>query len=152
MTTPTPDPADAPHVVKRVLSRLVIDPTSGCLNWTASTQSGGYGQTMVNRRNYYTHRLMYRWFVGPIPAGHQLDHLCRNRRCAAPAHLEPVSHRENALRSPLVTGLRAKCRKGHPLDASNLWVEASGTRRCLICYTATQKRARDRRQAAAVAA
>lgn len=79
---------------------------SGCWLWTGSCLPTGYGQVgcRVGGKTYVSsaHRVAYRFVVGPIPAGLQLDHLCRVRRCVNPAHLEPVTPRENVRRSPIV--------------------------------------------------
>ena len=87
---------------ERVLSHLVIDPDTGCLLWTGPCNHKGYGkivQTVGGQHLYLKpHRLMYEWFVGPIPDGLQIDHLCRVRHCAAPAHLEAVTCKENIRR------------------------------------------------------
>ena len=63
------------------------------------------------------HRLSYETFVGPIPDGKELDHVCGVRRCVNPSHLEPVTHHENVLRGKRL--LRGVCRKGHTIDEAN---------------------------------
>jgi hypothetical protein len=82
---------------ERLLSRLVIDP-SGCLLWTGARSRGGYGNIGTNTGIFAVHRVMYELFVGPIPDGLEIDHLCRVRHCAAPAHLEAVTRQVNTLR------------------------------------------------------
>jgi hypothetical protein len=88
---------------ERVLSRLIIDSESGCLLWTGRLDACGYG-TVGGRspdgiyRPQEVHRVAYQMLEGPIPDGMELDHLCRVRRCASPAHLEPVTRVENNLR------------------------------------------------------
>lgn len=72
----------------------------GCWPWTAST-ANGYGVLMVNKRREYAHRLSYARFNGPIPDGLDIDHICRNRTCINPDHLEPVTRGENVRRSPI---------------------------------------------------
>lgn len=78
--------------------------SSGCWEWPGN-QRGGYGriETKVagKRRRPAAHRVFYEEFVGPIPDGLSIDHLCRNRACVNPDHLEPVSMRENLLRKSL---------------------------------------------------
>jgi len=75
---------------------------NGCWEWTAYILPNGYGWfglvTGANQRNALAHRVAYEFVVGPVPTGLQLDHLCRNRRCVNPDHLEPVTRRENILR------------------------------------------------------
>jgi hypothetical protein len=87
-----PDPAE------RLLSKVEVA-DSGCWEWTAAKDPTGYGRFSVARSMDYAHRAAYKLLVGPIPAGLDLDHLCRNRGCVNPDHLEPVTRRENLLRS-----------------------------------------------------
>lgn len=75
---------------------------------------------------------MYEAFVGPIPDGLQLDHLCRNRGCINPGHLEPVTNRENARRG-LHGILLERCPHGHPYDDENTVVNSAGGRECRAC-------------------
>ncbi len=126
-------------VRERVLSRLIIDP-AGCLIWTGTT-STGYGNVHYNGAAVYVHRLMYEWFVGPIPAGKQIDHLCRTSRCAAPAHLEAVSQRVNILRGTSPTRPRMdQCQRGHDFDLLNTyWRPDRYGRQCRICNRESQR-------------
>lgn len=76
---------------------------NGCWLWTRA-KVNGYGVMWISTkptRHSLTHRLAYEHWVGPIPTGKEIDHLCRTRACANPAHLEPVSHLENVRRSPM---------------------------------------------------
>jgi hypothetical protein len=126
------------HVLReRILSRLIIDP-SGCLLWTGAKNDQGYGQ--INSRatgTIYVHRLMYEWFVRPIPAGLHIDHLCRMRSCGAPAHLEAVTCRENILRgeSPsAVASRQTHCINGHEFSPENTYLRTDGQgRQCREC-------------------
>ena len=86
-----------PDVVERLLGNLEEN-GEGCLIWGNQTAGDGYRQISYEGSRVYAHRLAYEMFIGPIPDGMELDHLCRNRGCVNPAHLEPVSHRENTLR------------------------------------------------------
>ena len=84
---------------ERLLSRLIIEPETGCLIWPGACNSDGYGHMFTAGRPQHVHRLMYEMFSAPVPAGMELDHLCRVRHCASPAHLEPVTHAENNRRA-----------------------------------------------------
>lgn len=76
----------------------------GCWTWTGSTQQGGYGCFWFDdvRRQVPAHRAAWLLLVGDIPAGLDLDHLCRNRACVNPAHLEPVTRRTNLMRGDTI--------------------------------------------------
>jgi hypothetical protein len=122
----------------------------GCWNWNASHSPTGYARIGAGGRKgktLYAHRVSYELFVGSIPEGMQLDHLCRNRGCVNPAHLEPVTQRENILRG---NGLSAKyarrgnrCLRGHLYDEENTYLRPdNGKRQCKAC---TRIRARSPR-------
>ena len=135
---------------ERVLSRLIIDP-AGCLLWTGALSGvGGYGQFSVDRRQRLVHRLMYEWFAGPIPAGMQIDHLCRVRRCANVAHLEVVTPRENTRRGMGTSGVNARkthCGHGHAFDEQNTGILPGGQRQCRACNAEQNRRYRARQRA-----
>lgn len=122
-----------------------------CWVWTASTKNG-YGQIGSGGHRgppVLAHRVSYELLVGPVPDGLELDHLCRNRRCVNPAHLEPVTHRENALRgeAPSVRILRSgQCKNGHPHTEENAyWWK--GKRYCAVCMEVRNKDASAARSA-----
>ena len=83
----------------------------GCWRWLGAPNAGGYGTMKIQGRSYVATRLGYEWLVGPIAEGLQIDHLCRNRLCVRPSHLEPVSSRENTLRGRTLAA--AEVRKTH---------------------------------------
>lgn len=118
-------------------ARVAIDPNTGCWLWTGAKSRDGYGRIMLPdagvRRSRPAHRVGYETFVGPIPDGLQIDHLCRVRHCVNPAHLEPVTPRENTLRGDGPAARRARqdvCQAGHPLPLST---RADRRRVCVVC-------------------
>lgn len=113
-----------------------------CWIWEASTNPNGYGSftEIVNGRSKSNraHRKVYEVLVGEIPRGMDLDHLCRNRPCVNPAHLEVVTRQENLLRSELTiahqNARKAHCKNGHEFTALNTYVHPKrGTRDCRTC-------------------
>lgn len=104
------DPTDQ-RLPERFRSKFGID-ERGCWVWTANTVNGGYGRVRLNGRMILSHRLAYEALSGPIPDGLQLDHLCRNRACCNPEHLEPVTNRENVMRGVRPAQAREQMR-GH---------------------------------------
>jgi hypothetical protein len=118
-----------------VLERCVPEPNTGCWLWLLSCNQFGYGQARFNGKNMRAQRLSYEAFVGKIPDGLVLDHLCRVRSCVNPNHLEPVSTRENVLRGVGVTARNAQlthCKSGHALTPDNTYV-GDRRRECRAC-------------------
>lgn len=97
----------------------------------------GYGQIGVAGTVYAAHRYAYQELVGPIPDGLDLDHLCRNRACTNPDHLEPVTRKENINRSAKNGGAQNKvkthCPYGHEYSGKNLYIHPTGRRCCREC-------------------
>ena len=137
--------------LERVLVRCKSD-ANGCWVFTGA-KSRGYGVVRISRAagNKVTHRVVYETLVGDVPEGLDLDHLCRNRACCNPSHLEPVTRSENLRRSPLVGKRRVvktHCPQGHPYDESNTYVTPSGGRMCRTCTSRPNRRRRAEANAA----
>lgn len=105
---------------------------SGCWLWTAALRSDGYGQLTLNKKGRSAHRLAYEALVAKIPSGLELDHLCRERRCCNPAHLEPVTRQENVRRG-LRGVLHTHCPHGHEFTPANTAINNRGHRYCRQC-------------------
>lgn len=110
-----------------------------CWAWTGYVNNTGYGHYGRGEHAGLAHRLAYEFQRGPIPEGLTLDHLCRNRLCVNPDHLEPVTAYENFRRgnAPAAKNLRkSHCLNGHPLSGNNLdlWqLRVMGRRTCRTC-------------------
>lgn len=124
---------------------------NGCWEWQGAKNPKGYGIFGHHRRTEMAHRYSHKIFKGEIPKGFTIDHLCRNRGCVNPDHLEPVTQRENLLRGNGWSGRNARkalCPRGHVLAGDNLcgWRLKKGFRECLICNKEMQKRHYERRK------
>ena len=126
-------------IVAKIEGRLVID-HHGCWVWQGAKSSEGYGRVRIPGGGLaYTHRAMFESAKGPVPDGRQIDHLCRNRACCNPDHLEAVTPLVNVHRSTAaevnkrMREQRTHCRRGHLLDAENSYFYANGYRSCREC-------------------
>lgn len=133
------------NTAESVWSRLSIPHPTACWTFVGGLSSRGYGQFFYAGRLHTAHIVTWELTRGPVPAGLQLDHLCRNRACANPAHLDLVTGLENVSRSPIHNGTKAACPQGHPYSGGNLRVRPSdGARLCRTCQNA-ESRGRKRR-------
>lgn len=133
----------SPSILDRFWARVEKNPSpDGCWTWLGRVNNAGYGSIRIMGRAaspMLVHHFAYELLVGSIPQGGEIDHLCKNRRCVNPTHLEVVTHSENCKRgnSGLAWALhqRAKthCPKGHPYDLFNTYYDKNGGRQCRIC-------------------
>lgn len=111
----------APYTPELFWAKVVK--TETCWIWQGNSDNGrGYFSIMWAQKRRYVHRVAWELVNGPIPDGLQIDHLCRNKRCVNPTHLEPVTGRINKLRGNTITRRNAEvthCVRGHPYDKEN---------------------------------
>ena len=131
-----PIPPDKPHL-------------GPCWIWRGAVNNKGYGVMTIRRDRKPmlrpAHCVWYETEIGPVPAGLELDHLCRNPICCRPSHLEAITHRENMRRSKTPFGDNANktiCINGHPFTPENTMTDPNGGRKCRKCDYLRQERKR----------
>lgn len=130
----------------RFMRLVQVDPVTQCWNWIGHKTDGGYGFSALDGKKTVAHRALWILLRGDLPKEMDLDHLCRNRACINPDHLEPVTRSENLIRGFIARG----CKNGHPYNEEDFSIvrRTDGTieRRCKICHRERNKKAkRDRR-------
>lgn len=130
-------------MIKRFLSKIFFQGNNDCWIWEASKNNKGYGTfAEKGRKTVMAHRLSYELFRGPIVNGLTVDHLCKNRACVNPKHLELVSHLENLMRGSTVNSSRhtkTHCPKGHPYTKKNTYITRAGYWQCRTCNIERKK-------------
>ena len=126
----------------RVMVSVEVDDETGCWKWVAGIFPNGYGQMSVSGSGVGAHRVSYEAHKGRIPPGLVLDHLCRNKRCVNPDHLEAVTNEINSRRGNLGLEKRRQthCARGHGFVGRNVIIRDNGTRKCRECHNALQRK------------
>ena len=135
-----------------------VEKTNRCWKWTGANNGDkygryGYGRIRIAGKNIPAHKYFYELLIGNVPSGLELDHLCFNRLCVRPEHLEPVTRSEN-LRRSWAKRIKNKpnCPSGHPFSGSNLYAASNKRtnrhqRVCKKCHNESNRRYRVRRAA-----
>lgn len=124
---------------ERFLRHVKVCGEQECWPWLGHTSDKGYGKFLMGRQAVLAHTVSYQLFVGPIPEGKEVDHLCHNRICQNPSHLEAVTHTVNIQRGDRskyggpVNRAKTHCPKGHPYDEGNTHITVDGRRKCRTC-------------------
>ena len=120
--------------------RYAVDPKTGCHVWHGSRNTNGYGKLTIAGQQQYAHRVAFELAFRPLVSGETIDHLCRNRACCNPAHLDAVSLKENVNRSPRAR--KSHCSSGHALTGDNLYIDPKGFWKCRTCKAAYRRSVR----------
>lgn len=140
---------------QRFWRRVAIRFDSGCWEWQGQRFPHGYGRLARKEGGTeYVHRIAYLLTHSYLPEGFDIDHLCRNRACCNPAHLEAVRHRENMMRGdtlPARQVTRTHCPRGHEYSEANTY-HHEGHRYCRACNNECRKRRTARGRASPVTA
>lgn len=129
----------ADEAMRRLLAKSIRQ--GECVVVTRGLTAAGYGRVQADGTGHYAHRFTYEYRHGPIPEGLVIDHLCRNRACVNPDHLEAVPQRINVLRGERA-GIRATaCPRGHSYTSENTYTNPQGGRACRTCIRQRRKKA-----------
>jgi hypothetical protein len=134
----------SPVLPRRFWTKIDVAP-DGCWLWTGAITGRHYATFTLEGKTEQAHRVAYWAFVGVIPPGLVLDHLCRVRHCVNPAHLEAVTNRENLLRGETFAAVQSRqthCKRGHAFDEVNTRLDVRGHRSCRACVNVRRAIAR----------
>lgn len=142
-----------PHPDQYARFDAKVSKGDGCWEWTGALNNSGYGVFGLGKAHggalVYAHRYSYARFVAPLTPGLSIDHLCKNRACVRPDHLEEVTPWVNTQRSGnIVWKPKRECKRGHLFSGDNLYVDPSGRRACRECQRMHVRAYKKRRRAA----
>lgn len=132
-------------MIERFESKIIK--TGNCWEWLAYKMSNGYGNFHYKGKTKLAHRISYQIYRGDIPQGLQLDHLCRNRGCVNPDHLEVVTQQENIKRGDICNDNNPRkklthCKNGHEFTKENTIIVNGKSRNCRECHKESMKKYR----------
>lgn len=134
------------RLVARFFVKVSEDPVTGCWVWNAFRDPKGYGRFQYGSKDArLAYNVSYGLMVGDVPPGLELDHLCLNKACVNPYHLDPVPGAVNMRRRG---DALTHCPSGHPYDPANTYRTPQGNKVCRTCRKRTQRVVKDREKAA----
>jgi hypothetical protein len=135
----------------RFWEKVEYDPNTQCWNWTAAKTKSGYADFSVQGRSVRAARWLYGQMVAPVPADLTVDHLCSNRACVNPGHLEVVTRGENTMRAKtgitVLLAQRTHCVNGHEFTPENTYPRSDRGRGCCECRRLKNQAWRERSRA-----
>ena len=126
------------NLPEHIFNKTMFEPNTGCWIWTGAKGKSGYGNIGINKKTYSIHRIVYEIEKGQIPIGYQIDHLCNNKICINPYHLEAKTPKENIIRALKISKNhhmnKTHCKRGHEFTKENIYFNQNVNGRiCKIC-------------------